>query len=320
MEQALNRPSTTCRAVRRAGWLLAALLAATAGSAAQAQTAPADVLVSGPAGQITRADLEIMVTDLVPAADRERFWLSRDAVARVARSLYTQRALAAEALKAGLENSPEGAAYLRMIRERALTELLMQQRVREATPDAAAQERFARSEYKAKPERFALPDEVHVRHILLPVARDGSDDAQVKAEAHKLVDELRRGGADFAALARTRSSDRGSAQRGGDLGFFPRGKMAPEFEAASFELRKPGDISQPVKSSFGYHVIELIERKPSYTRPIDEVLPELREELLGKINNQERRRIWDQAEAAAQVDEAALQALSEQQQRRRPTR
>ena len=202
MEQALNRPSTTCRAVRRAGWLLAALLAATAGSAAQAQTAPADVLVSGPAGQITRADLEIMVTDLVPAADRERFWLSRDAVARVARSLYTQRALAAEALKAGLENSPEGAAYLRMIRERALTELLMQQRVREATPDAAAQERFARSEYKAKPERFALPDEVHVRHILLPVARDGSDDAQVKAEAHKLVEELRRGGADFAALAR----------------------------------------------------------------------------------------------------------------------
>ncbi len=109
--------------MRRAGWLLAALLAATAGSAAQAQTAPADVLVSGPAGQITRADLEIMVTDLVPAADRERFWLSRDAVARVARSLYTQRALAAEALKAGLENSPEGAAYLRMIRERALTEL-----------------------------------------------------------------------------------------------------------------------------------------------------------------------------------------------------
>ena len=96
--------------------------------------------------------------------------------------------------------------------------------------------------------------------------------------------------------------------------------MAPEFEAASFELRKPGDISQPVKSSFGYHVIELIERKPAYTRPIDEVLPELREELLGKINNQERRRIWDQAEAAAQVDEAALQALSEQQQRRRPTR
>lgn len=312
MEQALNLLSTTRRALGAAAWLLAA-------GAAQVQAAPADVLVSGPAGQITRAELEVMVADLVPPADRERFWRSNDSVTRLARTLYTQRALAADALKAGVEGSPEGAAYLRMTRDRALTELLMQQHVRAATPAPAALEQFARAELKVKPERFTLPEEVQVRHILLPVKRDGGDDAQVKAEAEQLVRELRQG-ADFAALARTRSADKASAQRGGNLGFFPRGKMAPEFEEAAFALRKPGELSAPIKTSFGYHVIELVERKPAQTKPFDQVLPELREELLGKINAQERRRVWDQAEAGAQVNEAAITATAEQQLRQLPSR
>ena len=316
MESSLNSLTTFLRAARHGGWLLAALLAGAAGTA-HAQAASSDVLVSGPAGQIPRAELAVMVADLVPAAERERFWLSHDAVTRMARSLYAQRALAAEALKAGVDQPAEGAAYLRLIRERALSELLMQQRVREATPAMAALDDFARSEYKTKPERFAMPEEVQVRHILLPVARDGADDAQVKAEAEKLAAELRQG-ADFATLARTRSSDRGSAQRGGDLGFFPRGKMAPEFELAAFALHKPGDISAPIKSSFGYHVIELIARKPAHTRPFDEVLPELREELRNKINGQERRRAWERVESAAQVDAEAVRDLSGQQLRELP--
>ena len=310
MEFALNPLSTILRPARHAAWLLAALLAA-APAAAQAP-APSEVLVSGPAGKITRAELTLMVADLVPAAERERFWLSSDSVTRMARTLYTQRALAAEALKAGVDQSADGAAYLRLLRERALTELLMQQRVSEATPASAALDQFARSEYKVKPERFAVPEEVHVRHILLPVARDGSDDAKVKAEAEKLLAELRQG-ADFAVLARTRSSDRGSAQRGGDLGFFPRGKMAPEFELAAFALQKPGDLSAPVKSSFGYHLIELVERKPAHTKAFEQALPELREEILYKINGQQRRRVWETAESSAEVNAAAITELSGEQ-------
>lgn len=308
MEHALNRFLTTPKLACGGAWLLAALLIGGAVQAQSGSAVNAQVLVSGPAGQITRGELEIMVNDRVPLAERARFWTSSDSVTRMARSLYTQRALAAEAQKEGLDRTPEGADYLRLVRERALTELLMQQKVHAATPDAAALEQFARSEYKAKPERFALPEEVHVRHILLSVARDGSDDARVKAEAQKLVDELRHG-ADFAALARTRSADRRSAERGGDLGFFPRGKMAPEFEAAAFALKRPGDISDPIKSGFGYHVIELVGRKPPQAESFEQVLPQLREELLAKIDGQQRRHAWEQAGATAQVDSVAVEAL-----------
>ena len=309
MEQGLNRMSSTLFPGLRAALAAALLLCGAAALAQTLNPAASSVLVSGPAGQITRAELELMVADAVPPAERERFWASTDAVTRLARSLYTQRALAAEVVQAGVDSTPEGAAYLRLIRERALVELLMQQRVRNVTPDAAAQERFVRSELKARPERFALPEEVHVRHILLPVARDGSNDAQVKAEAQALVDQLRKG-ADFATLARERSADKASAQRGGDLGFFPRGKMAPEFEEAAYALQKPGDIATPVKSSFGYHVIELMARKPAQTKSFEQVFPEVREELLSKISAQERRHTWEQGETGAQVDEEAIKALA----------
>lgn len=315
MDPTLNRPTRRGTLRRRAAAGVAALFMAVVAQAqtqTQTQVAPTDVLVSGPAGQITRADLEIMVADLVPPPERERFWLSNDAVTRTARVLYTQRALAAEARQAGLDGTPEGAAYLRMIGDRALTELLMQQRVQAATPDAAGIERYARSELKVKPERFVVPEQLRVRHILLAVARNGENEAQVQADAQKLVEELRQG-ADFAALARARSVDKTSAQRGGELGLFERGKMAPEFEAAAFALQKPGDVSAPVKTSFGYHVIELLERQPQRTKTLEEVLPEVREELLATINAQERRRLWERAEAGAQVDAAGIVAVSEQQ-------
>lgn len=285
-------------------WVLA-----QASSTAGGTLSPGDVVVSGPAGQITRADVEMQVQELVPPAERAAFWLSPDAVARFARGLYTQRVLAAEAEKAGVDKTARGVAFMRFARERALAELLMQQRVQAATPDAAALERFAQSEYKAMPERFNLPEEVRVRHILLPVARDGSDDAAVKAEAEALIEQVRKG-ADFATLAQERSADKGSAQRGGDLGFFPRGKMAPEFEAAAFALNKKGELSAPVKSRFGYHVIEFEERRAPLARPFDKVLPEIREEALNKINKEERRQAWEAAEAGAKVDQDVAKSLA----------
>src|SRR5256885_15002081 len=88
--------------------------------------------------------------------------------------------------------------------------------------------------FRSHPERFAVEEQVHVRHILIA----GTDDA-ARAQAEKLVAELR-GGADFAALAKERSADKGSAARGGDLGFFGKDKMVPEFEQARSEERRVG--------------------------------------------------------------------------------
>jgi peptidyl-prolyl cis-trans isomerase C len=268
---------------------------------AAAQGAPASVVVSGPAGKVTLAELELMVKELVPPQRRADFWSSAESIERMAHSIYAQRLLAQEALKEGLDKSADGPTYLALRRNQALTELLMQQRVKAKTPPDKTLDELARADYVAKPERFALPDQVHARHILLAVAKDGGDDAQVKAKAEELVAQLRKG-ADFAKLAGEQSADKGSAARGGDLGFFTRGKMVPEFEKAAFALEKKGDLSAPVKTQFGYHIIELIERQKAGTAPLEEVLPTLREGMLAKINQDERLRVWKEAEDAGKVD------------------
>lgn len=291
----------------RALLLAAALLAV--GAAARAADGDGAVLVTGPAGPMTRMEVEVMARDLVPPADQARFWASPDNVAQFARSLYTQRLLAADALKAGVGTDPRGEAYLKLLRERGLAELLLRQRERATVPDAKALDAYARSEYQAHPEQFRLPEEVHARHILLAVAKDGSDDAQVKAQAEKLMAELR-AGASFATLAQQFSVDKASAARGGDLGEFGPGKMVPAFDAAVFALKKPGELAGPVRTPFGYHIIELVSRKPAQVKPFEQVLPELRQQLRGQIEARERLNTWNAAQEQAQVDEAAVKALS----------
>jgi peptidyl-prolyl cis-trans isomerase C len=299
--------------LRPAKWALAASWALAAAHAQPAAAPPPaeganPVVASGPAGQVTQSEVEIMVNEMVPAAQRESFWTNPQSVERFARNLYTQRALAAEAVQAGADQSSQGAQYLKLMRERALMTLWLTQSGQAAVPDGKALEAYARSEYRAKPERFALPEEVHARHILVPVAKDGSDDAAAKAKAEALLAELRKGG-DFAALAKENSSDKASAQRGGDLGFFTRGKMVPEFEQAVFDLKKPGDLAGPVKTQFGYHIIELTERKAASTQKFEDALPALKEEAAAQLDSQARQRLWDAADAAAQVDEAEVKAL-----------
>lgn len=105
-------------------------------------------------------------------------------------------------------------------------------------------------------------DQVRARHILISVPADASeeDSAAALSKAISITERLR-AGEDFAALAAQYSDDTGSAQQGGDLGFFPRGQMVAEFEDAAFSL-PIGQISDPVKSQFGYHIIEVLETQP----------------------------------------------------------
>jgi peptidyl-prolyl cis-trans isomerase C len=116
--------------------------------------------------------------------------------------------------------------------------------------------------YEENKAEFAIPEQVRARHILLKLDADSSN-AQ-RQEARALLDDVRRqvdAGEDFAALAREHSED-GSAQRGGDLGFFGPGMMVKPFEEAAFALA-PGEMSGIVETRFGLHLIQLVERKPA---------------------------------------------------------
>lgn len=306
----LSSPAPLAAAVLSLALAPAVLAQAPAAVAATPAATPSAVVVSGPAGQVTQSELEAVVNDLVPDGQRAGFWVDPQKVNRMAHTLYTQRALAQQALAGGIDKTPAAAEYLLLVRERALSRLWLDHSAEQAVPDAKAVAEFARAEYQAHPERFKTPEQVQARHILLPIAKDGGDEPAVKARAEELMAQLRQG-ADFAKLAQQHSGDRSSARRGGDLGLFARGKMAPEFEQAVFDLKQPGELAGPVKTQFGYHLIELTARQPAGTRTLEEVQPELEQEIASRMEAKTRENLWDAAGAGAKLDGDALKALAE---------
>jgi peptidyl-prolyl cis-trans isomerase D len=134
--------------------------------------------------------------------------------------------------------------------------------------------------YQEQSERYVTEEERRARHILVQVAAD-ADDETIEAARARATTALERlaSGESFEALARELSDDKGSAANGGDLGFFARGMMVPEFESVAFGLDK-GARSGIVRSAFGFHIIEVTDIKPEVVRPFAEVRDELVDELL----------------------------------------
>ena len=126
---------------------------------------------------------------------------------------------------------------------------------------------------------YSTPDQARSRHILIKVdaGADAKTDAAAKAKAEDLLKQIK-GGADFADLARKNSDDPGSKDSGGELPFAQRGTMVPEFDKAIFS-QKIGD-TEIVKSQFGYHIVQVEERKPAHQEDISEVLPTIQATLI----------------------------------------
>ncbi|MGD9951237.1 MAG: SurA N-terminal domain-containing protein [Burkholderiales bacterium] len=140
-----------------------------------------------------------------------------------------------------------------------------------------------RAAYEARAGQFQVSEQRRASHILV----------KTEEEAKKLAAEVRKAPARFAELAKQHSQDPGSAAAGGDLGFFGRGMMVPAFEDAAFRM-KEGEVSEPVKSEFGWHVIRLTGVQPAKARPFSEV----REELAAELGRREgNRRFAESAEA-----------------------
>src|SRR5947209_6018326 len=129
--------------------------------------------------------------------------------------------------------------------------------------------------YNNNSQQYETPEQVRASHILLKT--EGKDDAAVKAKAEELLKQAR-AGADFAELARKNSEDEASAKNGGDLDYFGRGRMVPEFDQAVFAMQ-PGQISDLVKTQYGYHIIKLVDKKNATTRTLAEVRQQLTDQL-----------------------------------------
>jgi peptidyl-prolyl cis-trans isomerase D len=149
--------------------------------------------------------------------------------------------------------------------------------------------------YRDNEQQWVTPEQVRASHILLKT--EGKDEAAVKARAEALLKQVK-AGADFGALAKKESEDEASKAQGGDLDFFGRNRMVKEFEDVAFSL-PVGQVSDVVKSSFGFHIIKVTDKKPESRKSLDEVRQQITDQLA-----YERA----QTQAAALADQVAQQA------------
>ncbi|MGA3398896.1 MAG: peptidylprolyl isomerase [Acetobacteraceae bacterium] len=249
---------------------VAALVAAALTSGfALAQSAPA--ATSAPTADPVVATVDgkpILLSDVKDAAQN----LPQNAQALPPQTLYPMlldqmidgRALVAQAQRTGLDKDPAVQRQVAAAEEQALETALLHKEITPLVSETAVRARYD-ADIAGKPGA----EEVHARHILVP------DEATAK----KVIDELNKGG-DFAALSKQYSKDPGAAQQGGDLGWFKKDEMVPEFADAAFALQ-PGQIDPtPVHTQFGWHVIQVLERRTDSPPSFEHASQELRQKMI----------------------------------------
>ena len=240
--------------------VLVALLSALAfaGGVAAAPPAPADnpVVARIDGVELHRSDVEAARKSLPAQAQQ----MSLDKVYPILLDRLVNDALvAAAARKQHLEQDPEVQRQLKLAEGQLVERAYLQRTIEQAATQEALQARY-RIWLKGK----KADEEVHARHILV----------KTEDEAKAVVGELEKGG-DFAALAKKYSTDAG-AGAGGDLGWFGRTDMVPEFSEAAFATAKGQFTKKPVKTQFGWHVIEVLDRRTKPVPAFAEAEPEIR--------------------------------------------
>jgi peptidyl-prolyl cis-trans isomerase C len=187
------------------------------------------------------------------------------------------------------------------IREDIRAYLKQQAWVKEQIKDAPkATDADAEEFYTKNPDQFKKPEQVRASHILLSVAADASEDVvKEKQKAAEAIAARVKAGEPFDKLATELSEDPSAKQNAGDLNFFTKEQMVPEFSTAAFGMKK-GDISEPVKSQFGFHVIQVTDRKDAETMTLESVKAQLLAFLNQKMQStQVEKLIKDVREKAA---------------------
>lgn len=238
-----------------------ALLGLISAGAAVAQT-DADPILAKVNGQVIHfSDLKAVAETLPPQA---RTMPPQQLYPMLLEQLIDAQSLLAEAKKTGLDKDPEVQHMVQMAQERALESALLNKVVRPQVADDLIKARYDQ-DYGGKPGE----PEVHARHILV------NDEATAK----KITTDLKKGG-DFVALSKQYSKDPSAKEQGGDLGFFKKTDMVPEFANRAFALKDKEVSANPVKTQFGWHVIQTLEHRTSQPPSYEQVRDELRQQMV----------------------------------------
>lgn len=256
--------------------LLAASVAFVPLSAAVAAAADDAVVARVNGVEIKQSDLDFAATEIGPRLgtvkpeDRRRLLLQ---------FVIENELMAGEGQKEKLDQTDTFPARVKYHTRRALRDAFYDSGIAGAVSEADAKKIYDEKIAKMKPEQ-----EVHARHILV----------ETKAEAEEVIKRLKNG-EDFATLANEKSKDTNA--EGGDLGFFTRGQMLKPFEDAAFAL-KPGQISEPVKTQFGWHVIKVEEKRDQPLPSFDEV----KEAIMGQLVQAKAQQVVTGLRDAAKIE------------------
>jgi peptidyl-prolyl cis-trans isomerase C len=243
---------------------------------------------------ITEADVEMAMEDV--AAEYPN--LPPAGIKDITLDFLIEMKVVAQKAKADkIDQSDEFKRRMAYVQQRVLMQQLMVVEAKKVASDAALKKYYDEQIGQIKPV-----EEVRARHILV----EGEDDAKKIAARIK-------GGEDFAKVAKEVSKDPGSGAEGGDLGFFTKDRMVPEFAETAFAM-KAGDISAPVKSQFGWHIIKLEERRQKPLPPFAEVKDRIAQALAGKAQAD----FLQQLRAAAKIEKTEAPKKADEPKKEEP--
>jgi len=257
-------------------WRTLLLLAAAIACAPLAAMADDAVVAKINGVDIKQSDLDFAASEVgaqlanFPPADRRRMLLQ---------FVIENELMAEAATQAALESGPTFDDRLKYHRRRALRDAYYDKSVRNAVTEEEAKKVFDEKIAGLKPE-----EEIHARHILVAT----------EAEAKEVEERLKKG-EDFATLAKEKSKD--PSAEGGDLGFFSRGQMLKPFEDAAFAL-KEGEISDPVQTQFGWHIIKVEEKR---TRPLP-TFDQVKDQIMAQLTAQKAKETIRGLNANAKIE------------------
>lgn len=295
-----GRPIQVFTRIMFAGLLVLPLPALAQDAAAPAPTtatvqqpAPDSVVAKVGDETITESDIGFAAEDLnaelskIPAAQRKPFLVS---------VLVDMKIMAQAARAANMQDTEIFKRRLSYLEDRSLRRAYFSEKVAtQVTPDSI------KAAYDKMVAAFKPVEQVHARHILVATEEEAK---AIRAEIE--------GGKPFEVAAMEKSTD-GSAKNGGDLGYFSKGQMVPEFETAAFAL-KVGDISQPVKSQFGWHLIKVEDKRMSSPPPMAQIAQQLQQQAMVDAFNADMAKLRTNAkvsftdpamEAAVKAEEQA---------------
>ncbi|MCM0647657.1 peptidylprolyl isomerase [Clostridium swellfunianum] len=221
------------------------------------------VLATVEGREITQRDLENAISRF--PRERQGYFMGEEGKKQLLNQIISFELIYSYAKDNGIEKDP---AYISQV-EAAKKEILTQTAINNILADVKVTDDEVKDYYEANQQYFNSEESVTARHILV----DSLDEAQ---EIKKKIDD----GMNFE-MAALQYSSCPSKEQGGSLGSFTRGRMVPEFEQAAFEL-EVGELSEPVQTQFGYHLIKVEEKNEGTVKPLEEVYPTIQREILNE--------------------------------------